>query len=348
MQPVDPSPKMPRRVPCRHACCVEVFVNRRQLHLLAGAAALGLVSAPIARAQDRSVIKILVGFPPGGSADVVARLMTDGMKAALDQSVIVDNKPGAAGRVALGEVKRAAPDGNTLVLAPSGALVILPWLYKNVGYDPVRDFTPVARVATFDFAVTVGPGAPPGDLKALLAWLKANPAKANFATSGAGTVPHFTGVLLGQETGIALTHVAYKGGAPAAQDLLAGQIPVMIDTPSETIEHHRAGKVRILAVTGDSRSAALPDVPTLKELGINVVADAFFGLYGPANMPADRVQKISDAVAKTLANPETAARIRALALTPSYGDAKTLAVTQAAHLKRWEAPIKASGYTVEQ
>ena len=230
-------------------------------------------------------MKILVGFPPGGSVDVVARLLADNMKSSLDQNVIIDNKPGAAGRVALGELKRAAPDGNTLALAPSGALVILPWLFKNVGYDPARDFTPIARVTTFDFAITVGPAAPPGDFKALLAWLKANPNKANFATSGAGTVPHFTGVLLAQETGVPLTHVAYKGGALAAQDLLGGQVPMMVDTASETIEYHRAGKLRIVAITGDGRSAVLPEVPTLKEMGVNVVADAFFGLYGPANMP---------------------------------------------------------------
>jgi tripartite-type tricarboxylate transporter receptor subunit TctC len=340
---------MPRRVSSRHALPLEVTVNvnRRQLTLLAGAAALG-AAAPRALAQDKPLVKILVGFPPGGSVDVVARLLADSMRASLDQNVIVDNKPGAAGRVALGELKRAAPDGNTLTLAPSGALVILPWLFKNVGYDPARDFTPIARVTTFDFAVTVGPAAPPGDFKALLAWLKANPNKANFATSGAGTVPHFTGVLLAQETGVPLTHVAYKGGALAAQDLLGGQVPMMVDTASETIEHHRAGKLRIVAVTGDSRSGVLPDVPTLKELGVNVVADAFFGLYGPANMPADRVQKISDAVAKTLATPEIQGKIRALALTPSYADSQTLATTQAAHLKRWEAPIKASGFTVEQ
>jgi len=324
-----------------------VNVNRRQLTLLAGAAALG-VAAPRTRAQDKPLMKVLVGFPPGGSVDVVARLLADGMKSPLDQNIIVDNKPGAAGRVALGELKRAAPDGNTLTLAPSGALVILPWLFKNVGYDPARDFTPIARVTTFDFAITVGPGAPPGDFKAVLAWLKANPSKANFATSGAGTVPHFTGVLLAQETGVQLTHVAYKGGAPAAQDLIGGQVPMMVDTASETIEHHRAGKVRIVAVTGDSRSAVLPEVPTLKELGVNVVADAFFGLYGPANMAPERVQKISDAVARTLANPDMQAKIRALALTPSYADSQSLAATQAAHLKRWEAPIKASGFTVEQ
>lgn len=324
-------------------------MKRRQLHILAGASALGLLGAPtLLPAQDKPVLKILVGFPPGGSVDVVARLLAERMRVSLDQNVIVDNKPGAAGRVALAEVKRAAPDGNTLVLAASGALVILPWLYKNLGYDPVRDFTPIARTTTFDFALTVGPGAPSGDLKALFAWLKANPDKANYATSGAGTVPHFTGLLLSQETSIPLTHVAYKGGAPAAQDLLGGQVPLMVDTASETIEHHRSGKLRILAVTGESRSAALPEVPTLKELGFNVVADAFFGLYGPANMAADRTQKISDAVAQALGNPELQARIRSLGLTPAFAGPQALANVQATHLKRWEAPIKTSGYTVEQ
>jgi len=232
-------------------------------------------------------------------------------------------------------------------LAPSGALVIFPWLYKNLGYDPMKDFSPIARVTTFDFAVTAGPGAPAGDLKSVMTWLKANPTKANFATSGAGTVPHFAGILLSNEVGIPFTHVAYKGGAPAAQDLLAGQIPLMVDTASETIEHHRSGKLKILAVTGEARSSALPEVPTLKELGINVVADAFFGLYGPANMAPDRVQKISDAMAQALNNPEVQARIRGFGLVPSYSNAQGLTSTQASHYKRWEAPIKASGYTAE-
>ncbi len=323
-------------------------MKRRQFNHLSGSAALALLGLPaLLQAQDKATLKIMVGFPPGGSVDVVARLLAERMKASLDQNIIIDNKPGAAGRVALGEIKRAVADGNTLVLAPSGALVILPWLYKNLGYDPVQDFTPIARVTTFDFALTVGPGAPAGDIKAVLAWLKANPDKANYATSGAGTVPHFAGLLLATQTGTPLTHVAYKGGAQAAQDLLGGQIPLMVDTASETIEHHRSGKLRILAVTGESRSAALPDVPTLKELGINVVADAFFGLYGPPNMSAERAQKISEAVSQALANPELQARIRTLGLTPSFAGPQALATTQATHYKRWEAPIKTSGYTVE-
>ena len=322
-------------------------MKRRSLNLVAAAAVL-LASSGAALAQDRSTLKILVGFPPGGSVDIIARLIADHMRSTLDQNVIVDNKPGAAGRVALGEVKRAAPDGNTLVLAPSGALVILPWATKNLGYDPTKDFTPVARVTTFDFAITAGPAAPAGDLKGVLAWMKANPGKANYATSGAGTVPHFAGLLLGQVSGVPMTHVPYKGGAPAAQDLIGGQIPLMVDTPSETIEHHKAGKVRILAVTGENRSAALPDVPTVRESGVDFVADAFFGLYGPANMPAERTRKISDAAGKALASPEVQAKIRALALTPNFAGPQALAATQATHLKRWEAPVKASGYSLDQ
>ena len=318
----------------------------KMLALVAGLSCLGWSTQVLA--QDKPTMKILVGFPPGGSADVVARLLAERLRTSLDQNVIVKNKPGAAGRIALGEVKRAAADGNTLILAPSGGLVILPWLYKNLGYDPVKDFTAVARVTTFDFAVTAGPGAPAGDIKAVMAWLKANPGKANYATSGAGTVPHFAGLLIAQATATPLTHVAYKGGAPAAQDLIGGQIPLMVDTASETIEHHKSGKLRILAVTGETRSAALPEVPTLKEMGINVEADAFFGLYGPANMSADRTQKISDAVAQALNNPEIQNRIRGFGLVPNYANSQALAASQAVHYKRWDAPIKASGYTVEQ
>jgi tripartite-type tricarboxylate transporter receptor subunit TctC len=317
-------------------------MQRRHFTTLAAAT----LAAPFAIAQDRT-LRILVGFPPGGSADVIARLMADRMRGSLGQNVIVDNKPGAAGRIALGEVKRAAADGQTLVLTPSGALVIQPWLYQNLGYDPVKDFTPVARVSTFDFAVTAGPGAPAGDLRTVLAWAKANPAKANYATSGAGTVPHFAGLLISQASGVPLMHVAYRGGAPAAQDLIGGQIPLMVDTASETIEHHKAGKVRILAVTGEQRTKALADVPTLREAGINVSADAFFGLYGPAGLPADVVARLEKAAADALRQPEVQEKIVSFGLVPNFAPGAELAAMQAAHLKKWEAPIKASGFKPE-
>jgi tripartite-type tricarboxylate transporter receptor subunit TctC len=317
-------------------------MKRRHFAALAAAT----LAAPAVLAQDRTM-KIWVGFPPGGSADTIARLLAQKMAVSLNQTVIVENKPGAAGRLVLGELKRAAPDGQTLVLSPSGAMVIAPWLYSNIGYDPIKDFTPVSRIVTFDFAVTAGPGAPQGDLKSVLAWMKANPGKANYATSGAGTVPHFAGLLLSQAAGVPLTHVAYRGGAPAAQDLIGGQIPLMVDTASETIEHHKAGKVRILAVTGEQRSKALPDVPTLKEQGINMTADAFFGLYGPPGMAADVVTRIDRAVADALKDPTVQEKIFGFGLVPNHAPSADLAATQAAHLKRWETPIKASGFKAE-
>ena len=322
-------------------------MKRRSL-ALAALAVVSTLAAPVPTlAQDKPPVRILVGFPPGGSADTVARLLADKLRASLGQNVVVDNKPGAAGRVALGEVKRSAPDGQTFVLSPSGALVVLPWLFSNLGYDPVKDFTPVARVVTFDFALTAGPSAPAGDIKAIMAWMKANPGKANYGSPGAGTVPHFTGVLLSQGSGIPMTHVAYKGGAPSVHDLLGGQIPLVIDTPLETIEHHRAGKLRIVAVTGEQRTKALPDVPTLKESGIPIVGDAFFGLYGPPGMPADLTARVSRAVADALKQPDVSDKIYSLGLTPAYGSGEELAATQATHLKRWEGPVKSSGFKVE-
>lgn len=310
------------------------------------ALAAGALAMPLALAQERTT-RILVGFPPGGSADVVARLLADRMRVSLAQNVIVDNKPGAAGRLALSELKRSAPDGSTLIFSPSGAMVIHPWLYANLGYDTAKDFTPISLVSTFDFAVTAGPGAPAGDLKTVLAWMKANPSNANYATSGAGTVPHFAGLLLSQAAGVPMTHVAYRGGAPAAQDLIGGQVPLMVDTAVETIEHHRAGKVRILAVTGAQRNRALPEVPTLKEAGIDITADAFFGLYGPPGMAPELVQRIDRAVAETLRLPEVQERIYSLGLVPAHAGPAELAAIQAAHLKRWEGPIKASGFKAE-
>ncbi|WP_311732843.1 Bug family tripartite tricarboxylate transporter substrate binding protein [Variovorax sp. KBW07] len=323
-------------------------MKRRQFAAQAAAVIATTAFAPtVVLAQQDRVVRILVGFPPGGSVDVVARVLADKMRVSLGQNVVIDNKPGAAGRLALAELKRSPPDGNTLVFSPSGAMVIHPWLYSNLGYDPAKDFTPIALGSTFDFAVTAGPGAPAGDLKTVLAWMKANPAKANYATSGAGTVPHFAGQLLGQAAGVPMTHVAYRGGAPAAQDLIGGQVPLMVDTASETIEHHRAGKVRILAVTGEQRSRALPDVPTLKEVGINVTADAFFGLYGPPGMSPELVARIDKAVADALRMPDVQDKIYSLGLVPAHAGPAELAAIQASHLKRWEMPIKNSGFKAE-
>lgn len=325
------------------------MMQRRHFNTrLVALAAAGASGLP-ALAQDSSPMRILVGFSPGGSVDVVARLLAERLKDLLGTNVIVENKPGATGRVALGELRRARPDGRTLVLAAGGAMVIFPWLYPDtLGYDPAKDFTPISRVTSLGFVISVGPAVPATNFKDLVAWAKANPAKAMYATSGAGSVPHFAGLLLGQALGAPLTHVAYKGGPQAEQELIGGHVPMMIDSPtSTTIDLHRTGKLRIVAVTGKTRLPALPDVPTLQEAGTNLAIDNFFGLYGPAAMPLDVVTRIDRAVAKVLVMPEVREKIQAAGLVTDHGGPQELAGVQAAQLKRWEAPIKASGFKVE-
>ena len=312
--------------------------------------ALAAATSPVPSgwAQDTTPTRILVGFPPGGGVDAVARLLADKLRVSLNTNVLVDNRPGAAGRIALSELKRSRPDGRTLAIAPGGALTILPWLYPaSLGYDPVKDFTPVSRLTTLDLAMSVGPAVPPGDVKAMFAWMKANPAKASYATSGAGSVPHFAGLVIAQATGVPLLHVPYRGGAPAIQDLIGGQVPLMIDSPAEVVEMHRNGKLRVLAVTGAQRTPALPDVPTLRESGIDVVVDNFFGLYGPANMPAAATERIDKAVAQALASQDVRDKLLNLAMVADHGSPQLLASTQASQYKRWEDPIKRSGFKAE-
>ncbi len=324
------------------------MMNRRQFSQRAAFAAAASLAFP-AMAQDTGPSRILVGFSPGGSVDVVARLLAERLRTPLGVNMVVDNKPGATGRVALGEAQRAKPDGRTLVLAPGGAMVIFPWLYpQSLGYDPVKDFTPISRVTTLGFVLSVGPAAPAGDLKTVLAWMRANPSKATYATSGAGSVPHFAGLMIAQDQGLQLTHAAYKGGPQAEQDLVGGHVPLMIDSPTgTTIDMHRSGKLRILAVTGRQRMPGLADVPTLQEAGVNLVIDNYFGLYGPAGMAADTVARIDRAVAEVMGQNEMREKILAAGLMPDHGGPQELASIQATQLKRWEAPIKSSGFKVE-
>ena len=226
---------------------------------------------------------------------------------------------------------------------------IFPWLYPgNLGYDPVKDFTPISRVTSVSFVISVGPAAPVTDLKGLIAWIKANPSKAMYATSGAGSVPHFAGLLLAETLGTQMNHVAYRGGPLAEQDLVGGHVPMMIDSPTgTTIDLHKSGKLRIVAVTGKTRLPALPDVPTLQEAGLNLVIDNYFGLYGPAGIPTETVARIDRAVAEVLSHKEMREKILATGLITDHGGPQELANVQAAQYRRWERPIKSSGFKAE-
>ncbi len=311
--------------------------------VLAVLAPLGLGSA---HAQDKPVLKIVVGFPPGGSADTLARLIAEQLR---DQyaSVVVENRPGAGGRIALQQVKRAAPDGQTVIVLPSGPMVLFPHVYKKLDYDAVADFTPVSLIANFQFGVVAGPASQAATVGDMVKNAKAQPGVASYGTPGLGTLPHFMGVLFEQQVGAQLNHVPFQGGGPANTALLGGHIHYKFDVVSETAELHRARKVRILAVTGATRDPQVPEVPTLKESGIDMVATAWFAMYGPAHMnPATR-DRLSQAVSAAVKAPALRERLLGLGYEPVGSNPAELAATQAADLKRWQAPIKATGIQLD-
>lgn len=321
-------------------------MNKR--HLLGAAAALATLGAlPLPTlAQDKPPLKIVVGFPPGGSADLLARLMAEGLKNDFS-SVIVENKPGAAGRIALSLVKRAPADGQTVVLLPSGPMVLFPHVYKKLDYDAVADFTPISQIAHFQFSVVAGPAAGAKSVAEMLAKAKAAPGSATYGTPGAGSLPHFMGVLFGQRAGAELTHVPFQGGGPANTALLGGHIHYKFDVVTETAELHRAGKVRIIAVTGAQRDPQVPEVPTLKEQGVDMVATAWFAMYGPAGLKPEVRDTISAAVAKAVRTPSLRAKLVEQGYEPVGSTPAELAAAQAADLKRWEGPIKATGVQLD-
>jgi tripartite-type tricarboxylate transporter receptor subunit TctC len=237
--------------------------------LYAGTCALLLAFAASLCAQDRmdKPVRILVGFAPGGTADLIARVVADKLKDTVGQPVVVENRPGAAGRIAADAVKAAAPDGSTIMVMPIGPMAVVPHTLKAIPYDPVKDFTAIGLGATFQFALAAGPGSGAKTWGEFVAWAKANPTKASYATSAAGSLPHFVGVLLSRDIGIDMVHVGYKGSGAYMNDLIGGQVPSAIDTVADLSEQHRGGRIRILATTGAARAPATPDVPTFSELG---------------------------------------------------------------------------------
>ncbi len=317
------------------------FLPRRliALALLAGLATL-------AQAQDKPPLRILVGFAPGGSADVLARMVADGLRDDFGP-IVVDNKPGAGGRVALNLVKAAKPDGQTVIVLPSGPMVLFPHVYKKLDYDPVRDFTPVSQIARFQFGVVAGPATSAKTLAEMIALAKAKPGVSSYGTPGAGTLPHFMGVLMEQSSGITLNHVPFQGGAPANNALLGGHIDYKFDVVSETAELHRSGKVRIIGVTGGQRDPQVPEVPTLKEAGVNMEATAWFAMYGPAGLKGEALTRLERAMMKMVRDPAMQAKLRALGYDPIGSGSADLASAQKADLARWEKPIKATGVQLD-
>jgi tripartite-type tricarboxylate transporter receptor subunit TctC len=282
-------------------------MNRRQLLTLA-LTAMVVANLP-AQAQGKypqRPITLVVPTAPGGSTDFTARLVANSLSQVLGQPVIVDNKPGASGNIGNKFVARAANDGYTLLVSYSGYQVGNPHLFKQAGWDPIKDFAPVAMLTRAPQVIAARADIPATNLKELIAFAKANPGKLNYASSGNGSIQHIAGELLKQLTGTAITHVPYKGSGPAVQDLLGGQVDLFITTPAGVVSQIQAGKLKGIAVTSKQRLSSLPNVPTAAESGLNgYELDSWFALYAPAGTPTDIVQLLNREVNKILASTDT-------------------------------------------
>jgi tripartite-type tricarboxylate transporter receptor subunit TctC len=311
-------------------------------------AVLGLAIAAAASAQDGPV-RILVGFAPGGTSDVIARLIVDRMRTSLGTPVVVENKPGANGMLAAEALKNAAPDGKTLMISPISVTVFAPLTHTKLRYGPIKDFAPVSLAANFQLALAVGPGSPAKTLHEYIAWVRTNPAKATYGTPTAGGPPHFFGVMLARATGVDLAFVPYKGGAPLVTDLVGGQVPAGITVLSEMIKQHQSGKLRILASSGSQRSPAAPNVPTFKELGFAAMEGmGWQAFHTTAGTPRPVIDRLSTAIASAIKAPEVNERLLALGLEPVGSTPDELASRVAEDTARWAPIVKASGFRADE
>lgn len=312
------------------------------------AAAL-LTQLPLAGAQTNDKpLRILVGFPPGGSADTIARMLAERLPSQLGgQAVIVENKAGAAGRIAIDQLKNSAPDGNTVIIMPSGPVVLFPHVYKKLSYDPIKDLAPISRLADFQFCVVSGPKSNVKTVAEMIAKAKADPSTATYGSSGSGSVPHFLGLLIGDTAGMDFQHVPFQGGAPAMAALLGGHVGYTMDVIVEALEHHRSGKVRMVAVTGAQRAPQVPEVPTLREQGVAMDASAWFAMYGPGALAPAVANRLSLAVQAALKDPALATRMSSLGLEPVGSTPAQLTAVQKADFEKWAKPVKASGFQAD-
>lgn len=326
--------------------------NRRQLLRASGAAALlAALGAGRASAEALDVVKIITGFPPGGTSDTLCRRVAEGLKGGTFAKVaLVENKAGAGGQIAIQALKGAPTDGSVLLQTPASMLMIYPHIYKKLGYDAFVDVTAVTLACTFDFALAVGPAVPASvkTVPEFLAWCKANPTMANFGSPAAGSVPHFIGVLLGQSAGIELKHVAYRGTQPAIQDLVAGQIQAVSGPVGEFLQQAAAGKIRMLGVSGKERSRFAPNVSTYIEQGLKDMAfSEWFGFFAPGGTSVPVIMKANAALRAALAQKDVVDGLAVMGLEATSSTPEELALRLKADHDKWGPIVKKIGFSAD-
>jgi tripartite-type tricarboxylate transporter receptor subunit TctC len=316
--------------------------------------ALAAVLALPGRAQARP-IRLIVPYPPGGPLDIVARALADKVKDSLGV-VIVENRPGAGGNLGADVVAKAAPDGHTLVMGAVATHAINPWLYSRIPYDPIRDFTPITLVAQVPNVLVMNAenAARLGisNVADLVAYAKKNPGKLNYGSGGNGSAGHLAGEMFKQQAGVFMVHIPYAGGNPAQLALLSGQVDLTFDNLASASANIKAGRLKALAMTTARRSSAMPDVPTIAESGKAVGLgrfdiDTWFGLFGPARMPAEVTQRLNKAFVDALMQPDIRARLAALLAEPAPTTPEAFAGFVKAELAKYETVVRSSGAKVD-
>jgi tripartite-type tricarboxylate transporter receptor subunit TctC len=312
------------------------------------AAVTGTASPAQAQIGNPAPLRIVVVGAPGGTSDLVARMLAEALRTDLGRPIVVENRVGTNGRIAVDTLKSATPDGTTMLLAPIAVAVIYPLVWKDLGYDPVRDIVPVAQVATYEMALAVAAQHPARNLAEFVDWVKANPSQATYGTVSTGALPHFAGTIFAQAAGVALLHVPYGGAGAVQASLLGGQIAAAVSASSDFLALHRAGSLRILATSGSQRSRLLPDVPTFREQGFaSVQATGWHGIFAPPKTPQSAIDQLSAAVSNALRTPAVRDRMIALGVEPTPTTPEAFAGIIAADTEYWRRVIKATGFTTE-
>ena len=309
-------------------------------------AGLATLACSLAQAQSAAPVRILVGFPPGGGTDAIARTLADKLKDQLGAPVVVENKAGAGGQIAAQALKAAAPDGHTFFLSHDHSISILPLVTKNPGFDPATDFIPVAGFATFANALAVSGGTPAKSVAEYVRFVQQNGGKDTIGVPAPASIPEFMVGMIGAKYRIDVQAAPYRGSAPMMADMLGNQIKAGVASIPDFIENHKAGKVRIVAVIGDKRQAILPEVPTFAELGISGLEELpYYGLFAPAGTPPAVLDRFNQALQRVVAMPDVREQLTAMGLTVAYQPQAAFANRVKGYTQSWDRIIKASGFT---
>lgn len=289
-------------------------------------------------------LRIVVGYAPGGSTDRVARIVGDKLQQKLGVPVVVENKTGAGGRLAAQQVKATPANQNVIMVANPAVMVVAPLVFKDNGYEPDRDFVALSHVNDYEFGLAVATAVPVRELSHLLAWLRANPDKANFGVPATGSLPHFFALMTGDKAGVKAQVIGYRGSGPLITELVGGQLPVAFDTFETQLPQHEGGKLRVLAVSGTKRSPYAPTVPTFRESGLDLVATGWNAFFAPATMPRDKAAALANAIRDVMRDPDTQRRFTDARMTPVVSTQAQTGAMLKAYRAQWGPVVQKSGY----